>query len=216
MEQAKVHRDGVPAEEKSSAGAARAERGVGVGAGPAGDDTPHLTRAVAGGDREAFGVFYDRWFDWSYARVRKATGRDEEFCLDVVHDAMLKVIRSMTTMPNRAVLNAWLSRVLLNTARDRIKVDARRARRERAHAEGRARVDAPAHAGSARRDELAALDRELGALDEALAGLVTARVALGMTLERAGALFGLGTGSTDRRVRKALAALRESMTEEDG
>jgi DNA-directed RNA polymerase specialized sigma24 family protein len=76
-------------------------------------------------------------------------------------------------------------------------------------------VESPAHARPSSRDELAALNRELASLDETLASLVTARVGLGMTLERAGALFGLGTGSTDRRVRKALAALRESMTEED-
>lgn len=212
MPRTQVHREPTPPEARATGGTLRAGS---TPARPANDDTRALTLAIAAGDRDAFATFYDRWFDWSYARVRKATGRDEDFCLDVVHDAMLKVIRSITTMPSRQVLNAWLSRVLLNTARDRIKGDARRARRERTHAGARPQTGAPAHAGPAGRDEIAALDHQLASLDDTLRTLITARIAMGMTLERAGALLGLSPASTDRRVRKAIGAIRKAMNEKD-
>jgi DNA-directed RNA polymerase specialized sigma24 family protein len=71
-----------------------------------------LTTAIASGDTEAFGRFYDRWFDWSVAEARRATGRDESFCLDVVQDAMMRVIKSMKPLPHEAALYRWMRVVI--------------------------------------------------------------------------------------------------------
>ena len=57
-----------------------------------------LTEAIASGNTEAFASFYRQWFDTMYAQARNASGRDESFCLDVVQDAMLRVIKSVPAM----------------------------------------------------------------------------------------------------------------------
>ena len=54
-----------------------------------------LTAAIARGDPTAFGRFYELWFDPALALARSISGRDESFCLDVVQDCMLRVVRSM-------------------------------------------------------------------------------------------------------------------------
>src|SRR5262245_41491413 len=58
---------------------------------PAG--TEKLTAALAAGNEDAVETFYRRYFDWLYAQARRATRRDESFCLDVVQDAVLRIMR---------------------------------------------------------------------------------------------------------------------------
>ena len=61
-----------------------------------------LTGAIAAGDTDAFSRFYRARFDQMLAEAVRATGRDESFCLDVVQDAMMRVIRSMKPMSSGA------------------------------------------------------------------------------------------------------------------
>ncbi len=58
-----------------------------------------MTAQIAAGHPEALCGFYRSWFDTIFTEARRATGRDESYCLDVVQDAMRRVIRSMK--PNR-------------------------------------------------------------------------------------------------------------------
>src|SRR4051812_27498718 len=44
--------------------------------------THDLTAALAAGEERAVETFYQRYFDWLYAQARRATRRDESFCLD--------------------------------------------------------------------------------------------------------------------------------------
>ncbi|MCZ6836544.1 MAG: sigma-70 family RNA polymerase sigma factor, partial [Planctomycetota bacterium] len=88
------------------------------------------TTAIASGDPEAFARFYDAWFDRAFAEARHCTHRDDEFCLDVVQDAMLKVIKSMKPLPNEAALNRWIRVVIRSCAYDRLRADISRKRRE--------------------------------------------------------------------------------------
>jgi len=55
----------------------------------------HLSSAMAAGDSRAVDAFYRQYFDWMYAQARRVTRRDESFCLDVVQDAVLRVMRTV-------------------------------------------------------------------------------------------------------------------------
>ena len=65
------------------------------------------TAAVARGDRGALAELYERWFDECYRIARGLTRRDESFCLDVVQETMLRVIRSLRRLETEAQLRAW-------------------------------------------------------------------------------------------------------------
>ena len=61
-------------------------------------DTRTLTAAIASGDSEAFARFFGAWFDWMRREAARTTARDEAFCLDVVQDSMMRVIRCLKPM----------------------------------------------------------------------------------------------------------------------
>ena len=88
-------------------------------------ETAALTAAIASGDPEAFARFYDAWFDKALVEARRSTGRDDEFCLDVVQDAMMRVIRSIRPLESEAALHRWMRVVVRSCACDRLRSDIR-------------------------------------------------------------------------------------------
>ncbi|MHC4428579.1 MAG: RNA polymerase sigma factor [Planctomycetota bacterium] len=180
---------------------------------PRADDAAHLTAAIAAGDTEAFTRFYRQWFPVLYADARRATGRDEAFCLDVVHDAMLRVIRSMRPLPTEADLRRWLRVVVRSCAYDRLRAESRRVRHERAARDAR-----PATAATEATDldgRLEWLRRELRDLDDRSVQLLVMRHRLGWTLARIGRVLGLAPGAVDGKLRRIVARLRRHAAKED-
>ena len=172
------------------------------------DSIRQLTRAIASGDTEAFARFYRRWFDRMYAEANRVTGRDESFCLDVVHDGMMRVIRSLGPMDNEAVLWGWLRAVIRSCAFDRLRREMRRRRREQAGA-GIALPAAPDDL----EERLAWLREELAQLDEREAALLTMRHRFGWTLRQVAGAAGLNPGAADGRLRRTLQTLRRRAKE---
>lgn len=168
---------------------------------------PDLTRRIAAGDPEAFTALYEAWFDWMFGEARRMTGRDESFCLDVIQDAMMRVIRSIKPLPSEPALRSWLRAAVRSCAYDRLRADARRRRREN-HAA--AQPDAP---DRDLHDRLAWLRRELATLDPATSLLVTMRHRFGWTLEQIGSALGLSPGAVDGRLRRAVTALSKRARE---
>jgi RNA polymerase sigma factor (sigma-70 family) len=171
------------------------------------ETTYELARAIAAGDDAAFARFYERWFDWMYGAARRATGQDEAFCLDVVQDAMMKVIRSIPPLETEASLRAWLSRTVQRCAYDRLRAEVRLKRRERGW---RAPV------GDERdvlRDRLDWLKAELDRLDNESRRLLEMRH-LGWTLQRIGRTLGLSPGAVDGRLSRVLKLLRRKAREQ--
>ncbi len=166
------------------------------------------TSAIASGDSEAFAHFYRAWFDRAYADARRATGRDESFCLDVVQDAMIRVVRSMKAMDSEAQLRNWLRVVVQSCPYDRLRKEARQKRREEARAARS--LDEP---DSLLEDRLAWLRRELAGSDSQGTRLLLMRYRLGWTLERIGWVVGLAPGAVDGRLRRAAGELREKARE---
>lgn len=168
-----------------------------------------MTRAVASGDAEAFTRLFHERFEAMYAEARRATGRDESFCLDVVQDAMIRVIRSMKAMDSEKRLRNWLRVVVQSCAYDRLRREARQRRRELNTADGR-RADAPE---DDLEERLEWLRNELAAMDEPAAQLLVMRYRLGWTLQRIGAALGLKPGAVDGRLGRLTAGLRNRARE---
>lgn len=169
-----------------------------------------LTHAIATGDTEAFGRFYGRWFDFALAQARRCSGRDEHFCLDVVQETMMRVIRSIKPMETELDVGRWLRAIVQSCCYDLLRRERRRDRRERA-----ARTDREgASIGRETDDRLIWLRSELANLDPELARLLSLRFRLGWTLQRIGAAVGLKPGAVDGRLTRALASLRARAPED--
>lgn len=171
-----------------------------------------LIEGIARGDSAALTVFYDQWFDRAYDMARGLTRRDEAFCLDVVQDAMLKVIRKLRPalgITTRGGLDAWFTRVVHTTAIDQLRREARRHGREagpRKNAQ-----EQPSASDLAQLDErLRWLTAELSRLEGEEAALVDGRFRGERSLEVVGAAHGLSGGAVHGRVRRVLERLRRA------
>ena len=105
-----------------------------------GDLTRCQTTAIARGDTKAFSVFYEERFEQLYRLARRLSGRDEAFCLDVVQDAMIRIMKSMRPIDTAVQLDRWLRAVVLSVIRDRLRRETRMQRRERRWAEAAERT----------------------------------------------------------------------------
>jgi RNA polymerase sigma factor (sigma-70 family) len=172
--------------------------------------TRTLTSAIASGDTKAFALFYEQWFQTMYVQARAATGRDESFCLDVVQEAMLRVVKKMRPIDDEAGLRRWLRRVIRSCAVDQIRRDVRRARRE-------IRDERPAQAGPSHAVETAEMVAWMGSqitvLDETSARLIHLRHCAGWSLPRISRAVGMPVGTVHRRLIRAMAQLRRSAQE---
>jgi RNA polymerase sigma factor (sigma-70 family) len=172
-----------------------------------------LTSAIASGDTEAFAVFYETYFDAMLREAGRTTRLDEAFCLDVVHDACLRIIKSMSAMESEGQLMAWLKRVITSCAVDRLRAETRRRRREHEAARRRAEA-ATEHADDADAERLAWLRERLDELDGSQKRLLHQRFALERTLEGIGRALGMGPGAVDGRIRRTLGAMRSNAKEQ--
>ncbi len=141
----------------------------------------------------------------------RATGRDESFCLDVVQEAMLRVIKSMPkSIASDDELRAWLSRVVRTCAMDMLRGERRRRKREAVHGEsiGNSVMD------GALDEQIAWLQGELEAQGGEVAAMLRLRHALGWTLSRIGRVFGASPSAVDGRMNRAIASMRERAQEQ--
>ena len=183
------------------------------------DETEQLTAAMARGDRAAVAAFYERYYDLLCRLARQAIGtsRDEHLCLDVVHDAVLRVVRTVRGVPTEGQLVTWLRLVVRSAAYDLLRREQRRGAREALVAAGRAKGSpsslgpssgATEPAGAELEEQLAWLRAELLRLDPRLVELIELRYARRWTLAAIGARLGVSAGTVDGRLRRALARVR--------
>lgn len=169
-----------------------------------------LTRAVASGDTEAFAQLYRSHFDAMLRDARRFTGRDENYCLDIVQEAMMKVIRCIKPIDTEASLRAWLRCVVKSCAYDSLRRDARRMAHENGHAPAVSHTDA-----NELTERLAWLREHLQALDAETRHLVLLRHRMGWTLQRIAASLGLSTGAVDGRLSRAMRKLQRKAEQFD-
>ena len=182
------------------------------------DTIAQMTAAMARGDEPAIENFYRRFFDLLYGHARRVSRRDESFCLDIVQEALLRIVRTIRPVAVEAALVVWLKLVVKSVAYDLLRGERRRGQREAARAR---RLDfgsgqpasRPTHDDHARGDEseerVAWLRAELLKLDPELVRLIELRYVEGWTLARIGRLVGLSTGTVDGRLRRVLTRMRQ-------
>ncbi len=98
-----------------------------------GDDRPHdearaadraederLVQALRGGDPDAFGRLYDRWFDRVHDLARRIT-RDDGLAADVAQDAFLAAWQRLDGLDDPAAFGGWLLRIARNRALDVVR-----------------------------------------------------------------------------------------------
>lgn len=163
-----------------------------------------LVRRIARSDPDAFARFYDLWFDRSFALARSLTRGDESFCLDIVQDTMLQVIRRPPSPHSEAALAQWLGRTILSRAIDRLRAERRRRRREERAARDE-RCDAADDGVFEQNGWLRTALAELPAADRAL---LHARFHDDLTFAEAGARAGMTANAAHGRIRRALQRLR--------
>ena len=173
-------------------------------------DIPALTQAIRRGDNEAFGHFYEFWFDRVYAKARRLSRRDEGFCLDIVQDAFLKAARSMKPMQTEQDLERWISRLVHTTVLDRLKAERRlRNREQRA-----SREETLIPTDTMEFDErLFWIQAELDDLSQEERALLESRFGRGETLKETGAQVGLTPFAAHGRIRRLLQKLQNRARE---
>jgi RNA polymerase sigma factor (sigma-70 family) len=171
------------------------------------DTVAQLTSAVARGQEPAVEAFYRRFFDLLYAHARQVSRRDESFCLDVVQDAMLRIIRTIRPVATEGQLVAWLKLIVKSVTYDTLRGERRRKGREAAR--GAVVNQAPPEEP----ERLAWLREQLLALDPPLVRLIELRFVHGWTLARIAEFLGLSVGTVDGRLRRALDRIRRGAGE---
>ncbi len=165
-----------------------------------------ITTAIASGSAEAFGRFYDDWFDYMYAQVKIITQRDEATCLDIVQEAMIRVVRFIKPFDETAPLKAWLRVVVMSCTYDFLRTEARRKKREQtALSHRKATITIPQDTT----EQLAWLRKELSDMGQQHVNLVYFRYRMGWTLSAIGNLMGLSPGAVDGRLTRTIKELRK-------
>ncbi len=180
-----------------------------------GDFNVHrTTSAMARGDPNATEIFYKAWFDRSYSMVRFLSKRDESFCLDVVQDAMIKIVRSVRPFDDADALKKWVARIMYTTTVDSLRREVRRKHHERAAAEFRR--NAAAGPDALERLEIEEriewLESRIRELPDEEKKLLFHRYRLGKTLGAAGKALGITGDAAYGRIRRLLERLRSSST----
>ncbi len=173
---------------------------------PSAREVDGCARAICRGDAEAIEHFYHAKFPVAMAVAMRASRRDESFCLDVVHDATLRLLKGVKPTLTDAQLDLYLKRCVISATIDRLRRDARRRTRERARA---VREPEP----GPEPDRIASLRTALAQLDDLDRALLTSRFAHDATLESAGAAHGLSGPAAHGRIRRALDRLRSIIKE---
>jgi RNA polymerase sigma factor (sigma-70 family) len=178
------------------------------------DGIDKLTAAMAAGDEDAVAAFYRRYFDWLLAQARRASGRDEAFYLDVVQDAVLRIIRAVKPVNCERQLLAWLKIVVQTTAFDLLRQESRRIARETLAVSSRGESLAAPDDASADETQIAWLRSEISRMDPELVRMIEMRYQKRWTLRRIGEAMGLSTGAIDSRLRRVLCHLRSRAIDE--
>jgi RNA polymerase sigma-70 factor (ECF subfamily) len=176
-----------------------------------------LTRAIRAGDGAALEQLYRARFDRLHAAARSRTRRDEAFCLDLVQEVFLRVIRALPVLDSEAQLDAWLVRTLDRCAIDALRRECRMRRRERAHGAARASAAEGPGGGSllSRAPDAGALLDRVSALPAAAKSLLEQRFRFGWTLQHIGLAAGLAPGAVDGRIARALDRLRKELDDDE-
>jgi RNA polymerase sigma-70 factor, ECF subfamily len=169
-----------------------------------------LVRAAQGGSAEAMEELFRRHWPAAH-RAAWLVVQDAAAAEDAAQEAFLAAVRSLHRFDRRRPFGPWLHRIVVNRAIDHAR--ARAARREVA-------AEVMGEAGGADGEARPAVSDEVLAALAALApehrAVIVMRHLLGLTPGEIATALGLPRGTVNSRLRRALDALREPLSDEDG
>jgi len=161
-------------------------------------------RSVASLD-EIESVYRDRAVE--YERVAAAIVHDREAARDVVQDAFATVVRKRVRFGRRGSLDAWIWRVVVNTALGRLQTDSRRSKL-------RVAQPAPLNGQDVEGPRDARLRAELAELPERQRLVVFLRYYADLDYATIGTALGISTGTVASTLNSAHERLRSQLVEE--
>ena len=170
-------------------------------------DIVSLTRSLKAGDASAIEVFYREYFEEMYRQAQRVSGADEQTCLDVVQDSMLKMLRCIRVMDSHQHLIAWTRKLVMT-----VSIDYLRSRQR--HLRFISRVASTETSGESLEElervqaRLLWLEESLDRLDPDSRRLLTMRYHWRWTLQRIAQSLGLKIGTVDGRIRRLVDQLR--------
>jgi RNA polymerase sigma-70 factor (ECF subfamily) len=175
-------------------------------------EVDHWLAAVAGGDRAALRMVYDRLAVKLLGVAARILG-DRQDAEDVVQDVFVTIWQKAGEFqPARGAGEAWLIAITRNRAIDRLRA---RGRRQHApvdsidqHADPGARTDAPAEAADAARSVQHALDQ----LDPRHAAVIRAAWLDGLSYAELAEREGVPVGTIKTWVFRGMRRMREGLT----
>ncbi|MFV0524859.1 MAG: RNA polymerase sigma factor [Acidimicrobiales bacterium] len=78
-----------------------------------------LVAAVQGGEPDAFGILFDRWFDRSW-NVARTVLRDDDLAADVAQDSLLAAWQRIDQLRDPGAFGGWVLRITRNRALNRL------------------------------------------------------------------------------------------------
>lgn len=172
-----------------------------------------LTGRIAAGDESSFAEFYEMWFTSTLLLARAISRRDEAWCLDVVQDVMMTVVKKMPALASEEALRAWMTRTVMNAVTDHVRSEARRHRREQAAADAAADVGREPWLDLCDQERLSWLTASVGDLPVAEQALLQARFGGTTTVAHEASILGISSDAAHGRLRRALEKLRQKAAE---
>lgn len=162
-----------------------------------------LVAAVAGGDREALRLLYDRHAPWLTVRLARRCN-DPDAVDSAVQDTFLAVWRGASRYDRRGEVAAWIWGIGIRRLIDHLR---RRQRRELPI--GEVELEPSAEEQVLLGVEYGDLAGSLNRLSPELRAVVQATVLDGLTTKEAGRLLGIPAGTVKTRMMRARTQLRE-------
>lgn len=171
-----------------------------------------LLEAIAGGDRAAFDVYFERHQHTAYSLAYHLTGR-ADMAEEAVQEAMLRVWLAAKNVRPDGNAEGWLKRIV---ARESVAL-ARGKHKDRQKMERKRQLDPPRAPNTedlAEKDELRhALLRKLGELRDGDRQLVTLYFGAGLSQREIGEALDIPQRTVSNRIDEALDRLRSSLAQ---
>ena len=176
------------------------------------DDASLLKRFVDSRDQRAFEQLVARNIDLVYAAARRQARGDLHLAEDITQAVFVLLARKAPSVRDAAALPGWLLSTTRFIARDALRAEARRMRRENEASKIMTRVFDPGSSQSpSDRERIAPLlDDALSRLREGDRILVTLRFLKEMSIAEVAAATGLSAAVAQKRIARAVARMRDS------
>jgi RNA polymerase sigma-70 factor (ECF subfamily) len=178
-------------------------------------DDALLARFVRG-EAEALGELFDRYHRATYRFLARLTGAAAADLDDLVQAVFVEVARAARRFDGRSTTRTWIFGIAVNVARHHVRGAVRR-RRVIAEQESERPSQVPGadrpDRNAEHRELLAALDRAIRALPDALREVFVACEIEGLSGVEAAKVLGVAEGTVFRRLHEARKALRAVLEE---